>query len=54
MGQAASLPERSPAQAHVEWLACELCDYVSGLNQRSSHSKKQRLRKQMKQALRAE
>jgi CelD/BcsL family acetyltransferase involved in cellulose biosynthesis len=37
--QAARLPERSPAQAHIEWLACELSDYVSGLNQRPSLQK---------------
>ena len=30
--QAADLPERSPAQAHIEELACKLSDYVSALN----------------------
>jgi hypothetical protein len=29
--QAADLPERSPAQAHIEQLACKLSDYVSAL-----------------------
>ena len=29
--QAADLPERSPAQAHIEELACTLSDYVSAL-----------------------
>jgi hypothetical protein len=27
--QAAGLPEKSPAQAHIEELACKLSDYVS-------------------------
>ena len=31
--QAAELPERTPAQARVEELACKLSDYVSGLYQ---------------------
>jgi hypothetical protein len=29
--QAAALPEKSPAQAHIEELACKLSDYVSAL-----------------------
>jgi hypothetical protein len=29
--QAAHLPEKSPAQAHIEQLACQLSEYVSGL-----------------------
>ena len=29
--QAAALPEKSPAQAHIEELACQLSDYVSRL-----------------------
>jgi hypothetical protein len=29
--QAAALPEKSAAQAHVEELACKLSDYVSAL-----------------------
>jgi len=29
--QAAALPEKSPAQAHIEELACQLSDYVSAL-----------------------
>jgi hypothetical protein len=29
--QAADLPERSPAQAHIEELACELSAYVCSL-----------------------
>jgi hypothetical protein len=33
--QAAGLPEKSPAQAHIEELACKLSDYVSGLHTRT-------------------
>jgi hypothetical protein len=29
--QAAALPEKSPAQARIEELACQLSDYVSAL-----------------------
>lgn len=29
--QASALPEKSPAQAHIEELACELSEYVSAL-----------------------
>jgi hypothetical protein len=29
--EAADLPDRSPAQAHIEELACKLSDYVSKL-----------------------
>jgi len=52
--QAAKLPESSPAQAHIERLACELSDYMSALNPRASHSKKRKTPKPTKQALRAE
>jgi CelD/BcsL family acetyltransferase involved in cellulose biosynthesis len=52
--QAAKLPERSPAQAHIEWLACELSDYMSGLKQEPLHSKKRKPRKPINRTLRAE
>jgi hypothetical protein len=41
------------AQAHTEWLACELSDYMSG-PKLPWHSKTQKKRKRTNQALRAE
>src|SRR5438045_8624392 len=46
--QAAGLPERSPAQAPIERLACALSDYMSSLNPRASQSKKRKAPKPMK------
>jgi hypothetical protein len=40
--QAADLPERSSAQAHIERLACKLSDYVSKLADLSSKTHRDR------------
>ena len=45
--QAADLPERSAAQAHIEALACKLSDYVSGLYQNNRRVETRRRRKSM-------